>query len=338
MKRTFNVVLLFTVCALILSVFCGCSNSKSEAGANVNSAAGSVQAAEGMPEELRFVLVPKVVHPWYDAVKNGAEEAAAFLTKTTGTKVVIDWAAPVKADVALHTNTIEQAIATKPDGLAIAVLDSQANTPQIIEAQKRGIATLVFDSLPPEGTNVTAIGTDYYKDGYTLGKKLAEDMGGKGDVGLLLGFPTAPNHKQRVDGIKAALAEYPGIKIVGEANDNDSIDVSVKAAGQLIAAHPSITGMVGPDAAAPIGIGIAIKEANKVGKIKLVGLADLDEIIEDVREGVASCTLVHRTRQIGWWLTMCMFSANTGGDMPAFVDAGTFMVYPEDVDTFKDRL
>jgi ribose transport system substrate-binding protein len=38
--------------------------------------AGSAEAA---PQPLRFVLIPKLSHPWFDAVRSGAEEAAALL-------------------------------------------------------------------------------------------------------------------------------------------------------------------------------------------------------------------------------------------------------------------
>ena len=44
--------------------------------------------------------------------------------------------------------------------------------------------------------------------------------------------------------------------------------------------------MIAHNAAGPIGVGLAIKEAGKVGEIIHVGLDDLDQLIVLIKEGV----------------------------------------------------
>lgn len=289
--------------------------------------------------ELRFVFIPKVVHPWYDTVISGAKENAEFLGKATGQKIVIDYIAPDKADVVIHNNTIERAIATKPDGLAVAILDAATNAPLLETAMKQKIPTIIYDSVPPKaGMKITAVGCNYVEQGAQMAQELAKILKGKGKIGILIGAPTAPNHQLRVKGVKEVVAKNPGMKIVAEGVDNDSIEEAQKAAAAIIAAHPDIDGMVGVNAAAPIGIGIAIREAGKKGKIAFVGEEDLPEMLKLVEEGVASATSVQRTKQIGWWSTLCLWLYTEKRIVPEFVNTGTFMVYPNELKTYKEKL
>ncbi|MFE8035091.1 hypothetical protein [Thiohalocapsa marina] len=50
--------------------------------------------------QYRFVLIPKVVHPWYDKVQDGAMEQVRFLEARTGEQFEIDYHPPTSADVA----------------------------------------------------------------------------------------------------------------------------------------------------------------------------------------------------------------------------------------------
>jgi ribose transport system substrate-binding protein len=297
----------------------------------------SVLCAAPAKKELHFVIIPKVVHPWYDVVRQGAVEAADFIFKQTGQKIVIDYRAPSQADVVVHNDTIARAIATKPDGIAVAVLDANTNAVQLKESIKHGIPTLIFDSIAPEGMEIPVVGCDYVNQGAQMAEALAKAMNFKGSVGILIGFPSAPNHQQRVEGIKKVIAKYPGMKIAAEGVDNDDIETASKAAAALISANPGLGGMLGVNAAGPIGIGIAIKEAGMKGKIQFIGEEDLEQMMQQMKEGIASATSVQRTKQIGYWVTMDLWIANRGLKMPPKVDTGSFLITQQDVPAYTAR-
>jgi hypothetical protein len=54
----------------------------------------ATSAAEAAPEPLRFVLIPKVTHPWFEAVREGAEAAARMIEQQTDTTAVIEYRPP----------------------------------------------------------------------------------------------------------------------------------------------------------------------------------------------------------------------------------------------------
>ena len=65
-------------------------------------------------DSYRFVIVPKVVHPWFDKVNEGAQQAAAALKAQTGANVEIVYSAPQSADVVQQNQIIDSALATRP--------------------------------------------------------------------------------------------------------------------------------------------------------------------------------------------------------------------------------
>lgn len=93
------------------------------AGVGMAIAAGPAFAQEPQ-DSYRFVMVPKVVHPWFDVVFTGAEDAAALIEQVTGATVEVEYRAPQSADVVEQNQIIERTIATRPDGIMIDPLDA----------------------------------------------------------------------------------------------------------------------------------------------------------------------------------------------------------------------
>ena len=139
--------------------------------------------------EYKFVIVPKVVHPWFDQVNEGAKKAAKMIEDQTGSKVNIDYRAPQSADVVMQNEILERSIATKPDGIAIDLLDGEGNRAVIEEALSRQIPVVVFDSEPPSGMSLTSIGGDFAQQARVAGEKLADSLIRKEKSPSCKGFP-----------------------------------------------------------------------------------------------------------------------------------------------------
>ncbi len=291
-------------------------------------------AAVAQAKDYRFVIIPKVVHPWFDLVHDGAKDAAAYLKKTAGANVTVEYLAPQQANVVEQNQILERAIATHPDGIAIDLLDAAANKPVLEEAIKAGIKVEAFDSVPPEGMVFTSIGNDFCKQAEIASERLVELLHGKGNVAIMQGFPTAPNHKIRYECHKKVFAKYPGIKLEAEGIDNDDIETAQKQAAAVMQAHPDLNGWVACDAAGPIGIGQAIKEAGVVGKVIEVGLDNLKDMVKLVTDGVADSSSSTRPQIQGFYSMMMLYDATNGIVTPKTIDTGILLItkdHPEGV-------
>ncbi|OLP61968.1 sugar ABC transporter substrate-binding protein [Xaviernesmea oryzae] len=282
-------------------------------------------------DSYRFLVVPKVVHPWFDKVNDGAQAAAAAIKAQTGSNVEVIYSAPQSADVVQQNQIIDSALATRPDGLALDLLDPSGNRASLEEAQNQKIPLVIFDSIPPEGMAIPYIGSDFCEQAKIAARRLVEVLGGNGEVAIMQGVPTAPNHSIRAKCHREVFAEHPGIKVVAEGIDNDSIETAQQQAAAIMQANPNLKGWVASDAAGPIGIGQAIVEAGKQGKVTLVGLDNLPEMLDMIREGVADSSSASQPELQGYWSVMLLWAQATGAKVPGYLDTGNAFLTKENV-------
>ena len=263
-------------------------------------------------DSYRFVIVPKVVHPWFDKVNDGAQMAAEALEAQTGADIEITYSAPQSADVIQQNQIIESSIATRPDGIAVDLLDPEGNRASLEDAQYQEIPLTLFDSVPPEGMDIPYIGSDFCEQAKIASRRLVELLDEEGQVAIMMGVPSAPNHAIRAECHREVFAEYPNIEVVAEGIDNDDIQVAQQQAAAIMQANPELDGWVASDAAGPVGIGQAIVEAGKQGEVQLVGLDNLNEMLDLIRDGVADSSSASQPELQGYWSVMLLWQQATG--------------------------
>jgi simple sugar transport system substrate-binding protein len=173
-------------------------------------------------------------------VYNGAVQAA----KDTGADVQYVWS---DWDPAKMTTQFTQAVATKPDG--IAVMGHPGDTafdPLIDDAESQGIiVTSMNTQLPLAQAKYASAGFGYagailYQAGYALGTEAVMRSGVKaGDKAFLWGLLSQAGRGERTKGVKDAL-EKAGLKVIYQEID----DATNKSAA---AGVPIFTGIFSKD-------------------------------------------------------------------------------------------
>jgi ribose transport system substrate-binding protein len=283
----------------------------------------------------RFVLVPKDSNPWFEQVHEGAKSAAKMLEEWTGSKFVIEYRPPNKADVLEQNKIMESVIASRPDGISIDLLDENADRTVLDGALKQGIKVTIFDSVPPLGMELTSVGNDFCEQAKMASEKLVKLVGGKGEVAIMMGVPTAPNHMIRARCHNEVFKKYSHIKVVAKGVDNDEVETAKSQAIKIMQAHPKLKGWVSCDAAGPIGVGQAIKETGKVSKVLSVGSDDLPELVELIKEGVVESSTSTKPRMQGYWTVLALWQATMGINMPKRIDTGIAVITKEMAKDYK---
>ncbi len=294
-------------------------------------AAGADQGSLIHPiaKSMTIVFIPKVIHPWYEVVKAGSLFAAAEFKKQ-GINIDVQWDQPPQADVSDHNQRIESNIGKHPDGLAVSCLDPATNVQILDEAVKAGVNVVTFNSFCAD--RFAFVGQkDSYQDGFDLAEFLAKQVGDTGKVGILSGSLTAQDHIQRIKGFKAAMAKHPNIKIVFELPDNDDLDKAVSLTESALQANPDLVGIFGCNASNPIGAARAVQNAKLVGKVKIVGLDDLPETIQFVKDGVITATMAQRQWEQGYWAVKYLVAKNEGHTIPMDHETGSRIITKENV-------
>jgi ribose transport system substrate-binding protein len=285
--------------------------------------------ATASPHPLRFVVITKVGHPWYDVVRGGAEAAAAMIQRQSGVATTIDYQAPAQAEVTAQAELLAAAIRSRPTGITIDLLDATRLQPLLEQARRQGIAVNVFDSEPPAGLPLTSIGNDFCQQARIASERLVQLLGGQGEVAIMQGVPTAPNHAIRVRCHREVFAQHAGIRVVATPMDNDNIAIAEQQALATMRAHPQLRGWVVADAGGGIGIGRAIQALDRTGRVKVVALDDLPEQLQLIRSGVVDSSAATKPRAQGYWAVVNLWQQQLGAPPIDHIDTG-IVVYGTD--------
>ncbi len=202
-------------------------------------------AAGGWCSNVKIVFFPGGTPGggFEQVVYNGAVQAA----KDTGADVQYVWS---DWDPSKMTTQFQQAVATKPDGIAIMGHPGDiAFDPLIDAAEAQGIlVTSMNVQLPLMQAKYAANGFGYsgaiqYTAGYALGQEAVKESGLKaGDTAFLWGLKSQAGRGQRTIGVQDAL-EKAGLKVVYQEIDtatNANASAGVPVFAGIMSAHPEI--------------------------------------------------------------------------------------------------
>ncbi len=286
-----------------------------------------------MAKALRFIIVPKVAHPWFEEVYKGAQAQAAILSRELGVDIVVDYMPPSIAGVVEQNAILEMAAMNRPSGIAVDPVDAVGHMTAIDHIRAQGIAVVLFDSPSPD-PGITSVGNNFAQQGRIAAERLARLIGGAGKVAVMQGYPTAPNHKERYEAQMAVLAKYPGINIVDGGIDNDDIETARQQASAVLELHPDLRGYLCCDASGPIGIATAIRNAGKTGKVRVVSMDGIRPILDAIKEGVIDSSSATIPRMQGSMAVLMLWQASLGVQMPQAVDTGIDVITQENVDKY----
>jgi ribose transport system substrate-binding protein len=286
-----------------------------------------------MARTLRFVIVPKVAHPWFDEVHKGARIQADILRRELGVEIVVDYMPPSNCDVLEQSAILETAAGRRPTGVAVDPVDAVRHMTAIDHVRDQGIPVILFDSPSPDGS-ITSVGNNFAEQGVIAAERLVQLIGHAGKVALMQGYPTAPNHKQRYEAQMEVLKKYPSIVVVDGGVDNDDIEMARQQASFVLESHPDLNGYLCCDASGPIGIAAAIKEAGKAGKVKVVGMDGIKPILDAIKEGIIDSSSATIPKMQGSMSVLMLWQASLGVQMPQAIDTGIDVITQENVDRY----
>jgi ribose transport system substrate-binding protein len=280
--------------------------------------------------QLSFVMVPKGIHPYYEPVYRGFEDAAARYG------VIAEVNAPPRFDVALQVKVIEDLIARGVSGIAISANDDRGLVSVIHEAVQAGIKVITFDAPAPSSEALTYIGTDNEAAGYAAGIRMAKAMDGKGSIGILQGGLDATNLNLRTQGFKRALADAsPRITVVSVVDEGGDFAESVNKTEALLAEHPDLSAIFSVSAEGAPAASAVVKRQARTGRVLVAGFDDLGDTLQGIRDGSVAFCVVQNTYKMGWLSVEQLLEAVGGRPMPRIIDTGAVFVDRSNIDTYK---
>ncbi|HEY2961733.1 MAG TPA: sugar-binding protein [Pyrinomonadaceae bacterium] len=317
-----RIILLTSLLALMLA---GCQNHGTSGGAG--------GASSGGKKKLAFVT--NNASEFWTIARKGTEKAANEIPG-----IEIEFRIPSDGTAAEQQRVVDDLLAKGIDGIAISPVDPANQTPMLNRAA--GTALVVTqDSDAPNSNRVCYIGTDNVGAGKQAGELVKEALPQGGKIMVFVGVLDAANAQQRYQGLKEALAGS-NIQIIDVRTDNtDRVRAKSNAADTLVN-NPDIAGMVGLWSYNGPAILSAVKEANKVDKVKIIAFDEEDPTLEGIKEGAIYATVVQQPFEFGY-RSMELMSKYLNGDksvVPASkqIFVPTLAIKKAEVEAFQKKI
>lgn len=313
----FILTALSCTCSLTLAGCVHKTDNKTSSASNLESNSGNYEDTENavhfdhkleeyqpLKKEYNFYFTYKMVHPWWDAVALGIEDAAKQYEEA-GTIINYEYLAPNAVSARNQIRRLKEAAGQNFDVIGVDVADTALVTPTIntlIEAGKKVMTFSSSDASREDGCKrIAYVGnTHNYQDGADLTEALCEKLDYQGKVALLVGTKGAPCHEDRALGAQDVITKYPDMKIVETAYDEDSVENAYHFTQKFLAKHSDLDGIICCNMSNPVGAARAVIEAGREEKIMIVGMDHDQEALQYLRDGVIYALGVQDCYSIGF--------------------------------------
>ena len=266
-------------------------------------------ATEGLsaPPDAKFVLLTNAVAPFWTAAQTGAARASLEFN------VPIMFQAPTAAEKLLQQlSMLETFVNDDFTAITFSAIDREAPADIIKAAVAKGIFVLNTDSDATGSERSMYIGMSDYDAGYAAGLA-ALDLIGSGELVGLVGYATAQNAQDRIAGVNDAL-EGTDLKLVEVLLDDIKPEVALSNAQTAMQTYPDLAGFItfysydGPMACQ------AVKEAGKVGEVKIVAFDAEPQTQTCMEEGVVQAMIGQRVYFYGYLSGWVMYAMSVLGE------------------------
>lgn len=276
------------------------------------------EAPAASAEKIYIPVISKgFQHQFWQAVKAGAEQAAADY----GVEITFE-GPETEAMVDKQIEMIEAAMAKNPSAICLAALDSQAVIPLLQRAQEAGIPVIGFDSGVDSDIPVATAATDNVAAAAAAADKMAEAIGGKGQVAVIVHDQTSRTGIDRRDGFVNRMKEaYPEIEVVDvQYGEGDQLK-STELAKTIMQAYPDLKGFFGANEGSIIGVLNAAKELNKTG-LSIIGFDSGKQQIDAINAGTEMGAVSQDPIGIGYKAVEAAVKAIKGEAVEKSIDTG----------------
>ncbi|WP_454854998.1 sugar-binding protein [Rhizobium binxianense] len=298
-----------------------------------------------------FAVVVKTVNDVFSApIKDGCEKAAKDLGDTCY------YIGPSEVDEAKQIQVLNDVLTKGVDGLAVSATNPKSVAKVIAKFKAKGIAVVTFDGdLLKENFDLRSafIGTDNYKFGVELAKKVVEYKSKGGTVCIQSGTAGSLNLDLRIQGVRDTLGggsqDNPVKRLTGQNGwtepdgcpvyNNDNITTSVQQINDVLTANPKLDAFVAVGGWAQYAPA-AYRKA--IGRVKdRVDSKDLVISFGDafapqmplLKEGLSHYQVGQDPYQMGYQAMVALKALSEGKAVEPYIDTGFVLCTPDMADT-----
>ncbi|WP_163272950.1 sugar-binding protein [Chelativorans alearense] len=247
---------------------------------------------------------------------------------------------PEQAAAAVQQRLMEDLVAAGISAIMVSAVDPKTST-DALNRIGGDVPLFTTDSDAPDTNRIAYIGSSNTDAGRQAGEIALKALPEGGKCIGFVGLPGADNARERIEGMKEAIAGSK-VELIDVRGDDIDMTRAKRNVEDALAANPGIDCMVGFYSYNPPRIYEVLKEAGKLGEITVVAFDEDPITLGGVREGTIAGTVVQQPYEWGYQ-GMKLMAAFLEGDKSMIpedklVIVPTKIIDKSNVDTFEAEL
>jgi inositol transport system substrate-binding protein len=244
-----------------------------------------------------------------------------------------------RSDVVKQLSQVESFISQKVDAIVVNPVDTAA-TKKITEAAVKAGIPLVYVNRRPDDLKlpkgVVTVASNDLEAGEMQMQYLADKMGGKGDIVILLGDLANNSTTNRTKGVKDVLTKYPNIKIEQEQTGIWSRDKGMTLVNDWLTQGRKFDAVIANNDEMAIGAAMALQQAGvEKGSVLIAGVDGTPDGLNAIKKGNMAVSVFQdaKGQADGSIDTAVKMAQNEPVEQAVWVPYR--LITPQNVDTFK---
>jgi ribose transport system substrate-binding protein len=288
---------------------------------STSSGASTGSSSSAAKKNYKMTLIAGVKGDEFYITMNCGAQAKA---KELG--VTLDFQGPDKFDAGLQTPVVNAVAAKKPDAVLVAPTDTKAMYAPIKQLADAGTKVALVDTtLEQADFAVSQIASDNEGGGKAAADTLSKLIGGKGKVFVVNVKPGISTTDARGKGFEAG-AKAAGLTYVGQEYDDDDPAKAASVTKAALAKNPDLKGIFATNLFSAEGAASGIREAGKLGKVKIVGFDAGPKQVEDLKNGIVQALIAQKPAEIGADGVQQAYNALTGKPTEKQIGTGSVAI------------
>jgi ribose transport system substrate-binding protein len=289
----------------------------------------------GPGKKVRLAFVVNNASDFWTIARAGCEKAVQELGN-----VALEFKTPGEGTAAQQKQILEDLLAKGIDAIAISPVDPAHQT-EVLDDVAKQVLLITHDSDAPKSKRACYVGTDNFAAGKQAGELIKEALPDGGKIMVFVGMLDAQNAHDRYEGIKEALKGSKVQIIDCRTDDTDRVRAKNNVADTMTK-YPDVGCLVGLWSYNGPAILNAVKDADKIGKIKIVCFDEEDDTLQGVKDGAIFATVVQQPYEFGYQAIKLMHKG-LGGDKSVLPESKlqivpTLKIKQDNVDEFWTKL
>ncbi|KLT18113.1 rhizopine-binding protein [Neobacillus vireti] len=245
-----------------------------------------------------------------------------------------------KNDSGKQLSQVETFISQGVDAIIIAPADTDTAGPMVDAANEANIPVIIVNRKPDDKAMkkiYAYVGSESLEAGTIQMEKVAELIGGKGNIGLMNGQLGQEAAAKRTEGNKELIKKkYPDIKIVREATANWQRSEAITLMENWIQSGEHFDAIVANNDEMAIGAIMALEESGKRGNTVIAGVDGTIDALKYVKDGTLNISTFQDPMGQGKGAVEAAIKAVKGEKAPKdnFINIPFQLITKDNVDEF----